>query len=201
MLKRSHSASVQFNTPSSFLLLFFVFQRLFLFSASIFSAPPCFFSAPPPFVSFLPAFLFFSVHVCPFFQPKNIFFSPKRFSVQPTPLFQTLFVLFQPFFFLLVLFSAHLFFLFSASFSSFFFSASFSFLQTCCPLFFSPKYIFSPKRFSALLQPKILLVQPLFSSVRASFSVSCQLPRPKIFSLDASHFFYLNKSLFSSNLE
>ena len=115
---------------------------------------------------FLPAFLFVSVHVCPFFQPKNIlfspkqfslqpkniFFSPKPFSVQPTPLFQPLFVLFQPFFFLLVLFSAHLFFLFSASFSSFFFSASFSF--------------------------------------------SCQLPRPKIFSLHASYFFYLNKSLF-----
>ena len=124
------------------------------------------FSAAPLFL-FLPAFLFFSVHVCPFFQPKNILFSPKQFSlqpkniffqpkrfcfspkpfsVQPTPLFQPLFVLFQPFFFL-----------FSASFSSFFFSVSFSF--------------------------------------------SCQLPRTKIFSLDASHLFYLNKSLFSSNLE
>ena len=88
MLKRSHSASVQFNTPSSFLLLFFVFQRLFLFSASIFSAPPCFFSAPPPFVSFLPAFLFFSVHVCPFFQPKNIFFQPKTILSSAQNLFQ-----------------------------------------------------------------------------------------------------------------
>ena len=158
MLKNSlfqPSLSFSFNAAVLFL---FLFSAFFCFSAA-------------PLFLFLPAFLFFSVHVCPFFQPKNIlfspkqfslqpkniFFSPKPFSVQPTPLFQPLFVLFQPFFFLLVLFSAHLFFLFSASFSSFFFSASFSF--------------------------------------------SCQLPRPKIFSLDASHFFYLNKSLFSSNLE
>ena len=164
---------------------FFLFQP-FLVSASPFFCFSLF------FFSFLPALLFFSVHVCLAFQPKAILssaqklffqpktfllqpktffssaqslffslerfcFSPKPFSIQPTSLFQPLFVLFQLFFFLLVLFSAHLFFLFSTSFSSFFFSASFSF--------------------------------------------SCQLPRPKIFSLDASHFFYLNKSLFSSNLE
>ena len=92
----------------------------------------------------------------------------------------------------------------------FWFSASFfSFQFTCCP-FFQPKNIFQPK---TVLSPKpktfcfkspnvlLLLVQPLFSFVRASFSVSCQLLRPKIFSLDASHLFYLNKSLFSSNLE
>ena len=173
MLNRSRSASVQFRTPSSFLLVSASVFFCFCFQRPSF----CFFST-SPFVSFLPAFLFFSVHMCPFFQPKTILssaqkhffqpktfffslerfsFGPKPFSVQPTPLFQPLFVLFQPFFFLLVLFSAHLFFLFSTSFSSFFFSASFSF--------------------------------------------SCQLPWPKIFSLDASHFFYLNKSLFSSNLE
>ena len=168
----------------------FQFSLSFSFSTAVlfpflFSTFYCFGAA--PLFLFLPTFLFFSVHVCPFFQPKNILYSPKQFSLQPQNIFfspnvfqfffspnvfasaQNLFQFsphhcfslflfcFSLFFFLLVLFSAHLFFLFSASFSSFFFSASFSF--------------------------------------------SCQLPRPKIFSLDASHFFYMNKSLFSSNLE
>ena len=124
---------------------FFLFQPFFSFP----SAPAFLFSSAPLFSSsFFSAFLFFSVHVLPFFQPKNIFFSPKQFSLQP---------------------------------KTFFSSAQNIFFK-------SPNML-------------LLLVQPLFSFVRASFSVSCQLPRPKIFSLDASHFFYLNKSLFSSNLE
>ena len=146
------------------------------------------------FLFFLPFFFLFSSRV-PFFsaqkhsfQPKTIlssaqkhFFQPKRFSV------------FQP--------------------------KRFS-------VFFQPKrFCFSPKPFlvqpTPLFQPLFVLFQPFFFLLvlfsahlfflfsasfssfffSASFSFSCQLPRPKIFSLDASHFFYMNKSLFSSNLE
>ena len=137
MLKNSlfqPSLSFSFSAAVLFPFLFLPF--------SVSALPLCFFF-------FLP-FFSFQFTCALFFQPKNTFFSPKRFcfspkpfSVQPTPLFQLLFLFVGS--------------VFSASFSSFFFSASFSF--------------------------------------------SCQLPRPKIFSLDASHFFYLNKSLFSSNLE
>ena len=97
-------------------------------------------------------------------------------------------------------------FLFSASFLFLFFLPFFSFQFTCCP-YFQPKNIFfSPKQFS--LQPKtffssahttisasfcfvsafVLLVHVLPSEspqmcsalfVHASFSVSCQLLRPK----------------------
>ena len=92
MLKRSRSASVQFSTPSSLLLLFFLFQRLFSFFCFCFQRPSFLFFlllfSAPLFVSsmrllfflFLPAFLFFLVHVCPFFQPKNILFSPNVFQ-------------------------------------------------------------------------------------------------------------------------
>ena len=71
---------------------------------------------------------------------------------------------------------------------------------------FQPKYFFSPKRFSALfflfVVQRLLLFffSALFFFLSASFSFSCQLLRPKIFSLAASHLFYLSKSLFSSNL-
>ena len=57
---------------ASFLFFLLLFQRpSFRFFLLLFSAPP--------FFLFLPAFLFFSVHVCPFFQPKDILFSPKTF--------------------------------------------------------------------------------------------------------------------------
>ena len=123
----------------------------------------------------------------------------EKLSVQPT-LFSTL-SLFQPsfsfsfsaahfFFFFHVL----AFFCFSLSpFVSFLPAFFFSF-QFTCALFFNPKTFFSA-------QNVFCLVQPLFSFVHASFLVSCQLLRPKKFSLDASHLFYLNKSLYSSNLE
>ena len=147
MLNRSRSASVQFRTPSSFLLV----STSFLFFFSF-----CF--QRPPFVSFLPAFLFFSVHMCPFFSAQNnSLFSPKTFfSAQNV--FASAQNLFQ--------FSPH---------------HCFSFFFFLLVLFSAPPFFFL-----------------LFST---TFSFSCQLPRPKIFSLDASHFFYLNKSLFSSNLE
>ena len=141
-----------------------------------------------PFVSFSSCLSFlFSSHV-PFFstqklsfQPKTIlssaqkkFFQPKRFSVFFSP---TVFASAQN----LSQFSPH------HCFSLFLFCFSlFSFLLV---LFLAHLFLASFSSFSASF---------FFS---ASFSFSCQLPRPKIFSLDASHFFYLNKSLFSSNLE
>ena len=65
---------------ASFLFFLLLFQRpSFRFFLLLFSAPP--------FFLFLPAFLFFSVHVCPFFQPKDILFSPKQFSLQPKNIF------------------------------------------------------------------------------------------------------------------
>ena len=117
----------------------------------------------------------------------------KKLSVQPT-LFSTL-SLFQPSFsFSFNAAPLFLFFCFCFSASFFFLLQPFFSFQFTCALFFSPKtFFFSPQRF--------LLSSALFSFVHASFLVSCQLLRPKIFSLDASHFFYLNKSLFSSNLE
>ena len=74
MLKNSlfqPSLSFSFNAAVLFLFLFLPF---FCFSAA-------------PLFLFLPAFLFFSVHVCPFFQPKNILFSLKQFSLQPKNIF------------------------------------------------------------------------------------------------------------------
>ena len=96
---------------------------------------------------------------------------------------------------------------------TFFFSFGF-------PLFFSPKYFFfQPKRFSVfsaqtfLLQfshSSLLLFSALFFSGSALFflfqrllfffSLASFIQGP-IFSLAASNLFYLNKSLFSSNLE
>ena len=90
----------KFSVPA---LSFFQLQRRTFF----------FFCFSPLLVSAV-FFFFFSVQhhfpcffrrVALFFQPKtilssaqNVFFSPKPFSVQPPPLFQPLFVLFQPFF-------------------------------------------------------------------------------------------------------
>ena len=144
------SATFLFSVQCFFFFFFFFFSALLFFCFSV-SAPLFLVFCFSLFLSFVQHhFSCFFRRVALFFQPKNIFFRPKRFcfspkpfSVQPTPLFQLLFLFVGS--------------VFSASFSSFFFSASFSF--------------------------------------------SCQLPRPKIFSLDASHFFYMNKSFFSSNLE
>ena len=97
-------------------------------------------------------------------------------------------------------------FFFNASFFFLFQCLTSSFLQMCCPffepqnIFFSPKQsLFNPKPFSVqptpLFQPLFVLFQPLFFLfhvlpskspqtcstlfVHASFSVSCQLLRPK----------------------
>ena len=85
MLKRSCSASVQFSTPSSFLLLFFFFS--FLVNALFCFSPLFSFQFRRSLLlqrpSFSPALFFFSLGVLPFiFQPK-ILFQPKTFfSVQ-----------------------------------------------------------------------------------------------------------------------
>ena len=74
MLKNSlfqPSLSFSFNAA---VLFIFLFSAFFCFSAA-------------HLFLFLPAFLFFSVHVCPFFQPRNILFSPKQFSLQPKNIF------------------------------------------------------------------------------------------------------------------
>ena len=102
---------------------------------------------------------------------------------------------------------------------SLFSSSPFSFLQVCCPLIFSPKYFLQPKCFSA--QKHFFSVQLLFSSSFFCFILFWFSPifslfnfgapffffslapfiQDPIFSLAASHLFYLNKSLLSSNLE
>ena len=87
MLKRSHSTSVQFSTPSSFLLLFFFFS--FLVSTLFCSSPLFLFSFGAPFCfsvpHFSPALLFlFFRCVALYFSAQNTFFQPKCFSaVQP----------------------------------------------------------------------------------------------------------------------
>ena len=68
MLKNYLFSPLSFSFSAAALFLFFCF----CFNASFF---------------FASAFLFFSVHVCPFFQPKNILFSPKQFSLQPKNIF------------------------------------------------------------------------------------------------------------------
>ena len=80
-----------------------------------------------------------------------------------------------------------------------------------CPLFFSPKYFFSAQMF--LLQfshSSLFLFSALFFSGSALFFLFQRLLfffslapfiQDPIFSLAVSHLFYLNKSLFSSNLE
>ena len=74
MLKNSlFQPSLSFSSSTAVLFLF-LFSAFFCFGAA-------------PLFLFLPAFLFFSVHVCPFFQPKNILFSPKQFSLQPKNIF------------------------------------------------------------------------------------------------------------------
>ena len=95
MLKRSRSAYVQFSTPSSFLLLFFLFQCLFffllLFSAASFGEVQrlllfFLFSSRVPFFSAQNVFA--SAHNTFLVQPKKYYFQPKTFLLQPKILFQ-----------------------------------------------------------------------------------------------------------------
>ena len=166
--KESPSASTSFSVPSllqhlfffSVLVLFFLLQR------------PLFFS---PALTF-----FFSFDVLPFFQPKILFqpktfFSPRYFfnpKISPCLWFSASFF---------SSFSTHLllFFLFSASFLSFnVLPFSPSLVQ---PSIFQPKTMLSPKPKTVCFKSPnvlLLLVQPLFSFVRASFSIPCQLLRP-----------------------
>ena len=154
---------------------------------------------------------------------KNYLFSPLCSApfLCSSPLFLFLSAPHTSFFLFCFLVSRH----FS---SSLFFQPSFSFLQVCCPLFFSPNVfqLFSPKRFC--FSPKLSSVQPKtfffffqFShSSSSSFMQTCcsfkfsllffqrllfffflaPFIQGPIFSLAASHLFYLNKFLFSSNL-
>ena len=157
MPKRSCSASVQFSTPSSFLLLFFFFS--FLVSALFCFSPLFLFS-----VSALPsalASLLFSSPLFLFFRCVALYFSAQNtFSAQT---------------------------------------------------FFSPKTLFSAQNvFSVQRHSSLLLFSALFFSGLALFflfqcllfffSLTSFIQDP-IFSLAASNLFYLNKSLFSSNLE
>ena len=195
MLKRSHSASIQFSTPSSFLHLFYFFSflasALFCFSTSFlfsFGAP----LSASASLSFLQPSLFLFFRRVALFSTQNTFLAQNVF--QPKILFQpknlSLFVVQR-----LLLFVS-----FQHTFVFFFFSSSFSFLPlatTYCPFsaqvlslkrvaFFS--FSFSAFYFSAqnnsLFSPKPFSVQP-----KTFFFCVCLL------------LFYLNKSSFSSNLQ
>ena len=149
----------------------------------------------------------------------------EKFSVPALSFFllQRLFLLFFSFGQRLS-FASALFF-FSVSALPHFSAALTFFFSFGCPLFFSPKYFFfNPNFFSAqtffsfsaqtfLLQfshSSLLLFSALFFSGSALlflfqrllffFSLAPFIQGP-IFSLAASHLFYLKKSLFSSNLE
>ena len=161
-------------------------------------------------------------------QPSLFSFSAAPFSVPALFFFQLqcLFLLFfssgqHPSF--LVLFSSALFlFSFGAPFSA---SASLTFLQPSfffslgvLPFIFQPKKLFSAQTF---FSPNVFSLQPLFSSsffcfilfwfsplffsfqFRCSFFFFSLAPfiQVPMFSLAASHLFYLNKFLISSNLE
>ena len=133
----------------------------------------------------------------------SFFFSSLLVS---TPLF--LFCFLAPFFFSVSVLP------FLLQRPSLFSSPPFSFLQVCCPLFFSPNVF-------QFFNPNVFSVQPLFSSsffcfilfwfsplffsfqFRGSFFFFSLAPfiQVPMFSLAASHLFYLNKFLISSNLE
>ena len=130
-------------------------------------------SRPFFFFSFLPAFFFFSFGLLPFiFQPKILFFQPKRFSA-PKHFFQPKTFLLQSKTF------------FSSAQNVFFFLFQFSHSSL---LLFSALF-FSGSALSFLFQ------HLLFFFYLAPFI------QDPMFSLAASHLFYLNKSLFYSNLE
>ena len=174
MLKNSlfqPSLSFSFNAAPFF---FFSVSAFFFLSssASLFSSFFCFCF---PRYCFAPALFFFSLGVLPFiFQPKIPFFQPKRFSA-----FQPKNTFFSPkhFCFSLKLFSVQ------PKTFFFFFQCSHSSLLLFSALFFSGSAL------SFLFQCHLFF-----------FSLAPFIQGP-IFSLATSHLFYLNKSLFSSNLE
>ena len=144
MLKRSRSASVQFSTPSSFLLLFFLFQRLFSFFCFCFQRPSLFlFSASFCFFSSCLSFLF-SSHMPLFsaqkhsFQPKTIFSSAQKHFFSPNVFQPKSFSVFQPKRFCFN--SATLLFFFFSCFILFWFSHLFSLSMPPFFLFFSSVY-------------------------------------------------------------
>ena len=132
MLKRSRSASVQFRTPSTFLLLFFLFQHLFsLFFLLLFSAASFSFSVSvlAPHFCFSPPFLFFS------FGSRVPFFSAQKHSFQP----KTILSLAQKHFF-----SPNVFQFFSPNIFQFFFSPNiFCYSSTTFLFFFFSALFFS----------------------------------------------------------
>ena len=156
---------------------FFCFSLFFLFFF-FFSAPHTSFSFLFPVSCFprccsAPALFFFSFCVLPFnFQPKILIFQPKCFSAQKH-FFQPKTFLLQP--------------------KTFFSLAQYIFFfLSVQPLFSSSFFCFILFWFSPLFF--------LFERLLFFFSLAPFIQDP-IFSLAASHLFYLNKSLFSSNLE
>ena len=146
-----------------------------------------------------------------------LFFSPSFLLVSASFLFFLL--LFQcPFFhFFLLLFSAPPFFSFSSCLSFLFnsrvpfFSAQKHSFQPKTILSLTQKHFFQPKRFCFSLATLLFFFFSalfffgsalffLFQRLLFFFSLAPFIQGP-IFSLVASHLFYLNKSLFSSNLE
>ena len=144
------SFSFSFNAAPLFFFFCFYFSASFFFFAS--------------------AFLFFSIHVCPFFQPKNILFNPKQFSLQPKNNFL----------------SPNVFQFFSPNIFQFFFSPNVF-------QFFSPNIFLQPKRFLLQFSHYSLLLffyfilfwfSPLFSLSAPPFFLffSSVYPRPNILS-------------------
>ena len=101
MLKRSCSASVQFSTPSSFLLLFFFFlffgQRPFLLQPSFFFSVSALPSALASLLFSSPLFLFFRC-VALYFSAQNTF-SAQNVFFSSAPLFSSSFFCFILFWF------------------------------------------------------------------------------------------------------
>ena len=123
---------------------------------------------------------------------KNYLFSPLCSApfLCSSPLFLFLSAPHTSFFLFCFLVSRH----FS---SSLFFQPSFSFLQVCCPLFFSPNVfqLFSPKRFC--FSPKLSSVQPktfffFFSSATPLLLLLC-----RHVALLSSAFYFFSASFFS----
>ena len=211
MLKRSRSASIQFSTPSSFLLLFFFFS--FLVSALFCSSPLFLFS----FSALLSASASLTF-LC----------SSFLFLLVSAPLSYAFLFWSAPFSSLVLFTQRPPFLLFVFLLYSFVFSASFFFSSRCVALFYQPKiFFFSPKRF--YLSPKRFCFSPryFFSSAKKSLPICGSAPPSFCFfssclsflplattycpffspSIQLKTFFscfmslYLSKSSFSSNLK
>ena len=171
------------------IIFFFFFEKIgkkknaqkisFLVSTSFFSSFLLFWLAPPS--SFL-LFQFFSSFLLFWSAPPSFLLSSRFFffwfCFQHLPLF---FLFFPPFFFP---FSHYVLPFFSPRVEP----------KTCCPSSAQHVLILKPKSLSLFVRAFPFQFRPLSTPKGTCFS--CQLPRPKIFSLDASHFFYFIFFLF-----